>query len=67
MWSVSPAAIASVQGRRLGSSIDPMLHLLDPDGTQVAFTHDGLGRKPSRRHDWRDVIDLDTAGHPITP
>jgi hypothetical protein len=38
--------VASVQGRRIGSSIDPMLHLLDPDGVQVAYTQDGLGLDP---------------------
>jgi len=38
--------VASAQGRRLGSPIDPMLHLLGPDGTQVAFAHDGLGLDP---------------------
>lgn len=38
--------VASVQGRRIGSPIDPMLHLLAEDGTQVAFAHDGLGLDP---------------------
>jgi len=38
--------IASVQGHRLGSLIDPMLHLLGPDGRQVAFAHDGFGLDP---------------------
>lgn len=38
--------VASVQGRRLGSAIDPMLHLVDEEGTQVAFAHDGLGLDP---------------------
>jgi hypothetical protein len=38
--------VASLQGRRIGSPIDPMLHLLDAHGTQVAFAHDGLGLDP---------------------
>jgi hypothetical protein len=38
--------VASVQGRRLGSAIDPMLHLVSEDGTQLAFVHDGLGLDP---------------------
>jgi hypothetical protein len=37
---------ASVQGRRLGAPMDPMLHLHDATGTQVAFAHDGLGLDP---------------------
>jgi hypothetical protein len=38
--------VASVQGRRLGSLIDPMLHVIDSDGIEVAFAHDGLGLDP---------------------
>lgn len=38
--------VASLQGRRLGSSMDPMLHLLGPDGIECAFAHDGLGLDP---------------------
>jgi hypothetical protein len=38
--------VAALQGRRIGSPIDPMLHLLDASGTQVAFAHDGLGLDP---------------------
>jgi hypothetical protein len=38
--------VASVQGRRLGSPIDPMLHVLDADGIEVGFAHDGLGIDP---------------------
>jgi hypothetical protein len=38
--------VASVQARRLGSALDPMLHLTDPGGVQVAFAHDGLGLDP---------------------
>ncbi|HEY7117419.1 MAG TPA: hypothetical protein VH475_12585 [Tepidisphaeraceae bacterium] len=38
--------VASAQGRRLGSAIDPMLHLLDPAGIQVAYAQDGLGLDP---------------------
>jgi hypothetical protein len=38
--------IASVQGRRLGSPMDPMLHLEDPRGIELAFAHDGLGLDP---------------------
>ena len=36
-----------------------------PDRQDLA--DDGLGRKASSGNDGRDVIDLDTAGHPITP
>jgi hypothetical protein len=38
--------VASVQGRRLGSGIDPMLHLIDPAGTEVAYAQDGMGLDP---------------------
>ena len=38
--------VATLQGRRIGSPIDPMLHLLDEHGTQVAFAQDGLGLDP---------------------
>jgi hypothetical protein len=38
--------VASVQGRRLGSAIDPMLHLFDEAETEVAFIQDGLGLDP---------------------
>ncbi len=38
--------IASVQGRRLGSAIDPMLHLFDDTGVEVAFVQDGVGLDP---------------------
>lgn len=38
--------VVAVQGRRLGSPIDPMLHVIGPDGRQVAFSHDGLGVDP---------------------
>ncbi len=37
---------ASVQGRRLGAPMDPMLHLYDAAGNEVAFAHDGLGLDP---------------------
>lgn len=38
--------VASIQGRRLGSAIDPMLHLLDPEGNELAYAQDGLGLDP---------------------
>ena len=38
--------VASVMGRRLGSGIDPMLHVVDPAGTTVAYAQDGLGLDP---------------------
>ena len=38
--------VAGVQGRRLGSAIDPMLHLFDESGVEVAFVQDGLGLDP---------------------
>jgi len=37
---------ASVKGRRLGAPMDPMLHLFDSSGNEVAFVHDGLGLDP---------------------
>jgi hypothetical protein len=38
--------VAAVQGRRLGSPMDPMLHVLDLEGNELAFAHDGLGLDP---------------------
>jgi hypothetical protein len=38
--------IASVIGRRLGAPMDPMLHLFDENGNELAFVHDGLGLDP---------------------
>ena len=37
---------ASVTGRRLGAPIDPMIHLYDATGSELAFAHDGLGLDP---------------------
>ena len=37
---------AIVEGRRAGSPMDPLLHLFDSAGQQVAFAHDGLGLDP---------------------
>ena len=37
---------AVVQGRRLGSPMDPLLHAYDAEGHQVGFAHDGLGLDP---------------------
>src|SRR5205823_12392622 len=37
---------ASGLGRRLGAPMDPMLHLFDESGTELAFVHDGLGLDP---------------------
>jgi hypothetical protein len=34
---------AALAARRLGAPIDPLLHLCDAAGNQIAFTHDGLG------------------------
>lgn len=42
--------VASLQGWRLGSLIDPMLHLHGPDGRQLAFAHDGHGLDPLLAH-----------------
>jgi hypothetical protein len=45
--SAGETLVASVLGRRLGSPMDPMLHLLDPaTGIELAFAHDGLGLDP---------------------
>jgi len=38
--------IASLLGRRLGAPMDPMLHLFDEGGNELAFMHDGLGLDP---------------------
>jgi hypothetical protein len=38
--------IASVIGRRMGAPMDPMLHLYDEAGNELAFTHDGFGLDP---------------------
>lgn len=38
--------VAELECRRLNSPADPALHLLDPDGTQVAFNHDTFGLDP---------------------
>jgi hypothetical protein len=39
--------VASLQGRRLGAPMDPLLHLHDAAGGQpVAFAHDGFGLDP---------------------
>ena len=37
---------AALKGRRLGAPMDPLLHLSDPAGNELAFTHDGLGLDP---------------------
>ncbi|HEV8379145.1 MAG TPA: PPC domain-containing protein [Tepidisphaeraceae bacterium] len=38
--------VASVIGRRLGAPMDPMLHLFDGAGNELAFAHDGFGLDP---------------------
>ena len=37
---------AAVMGRRIGSPMDPLIHVYDGNGNQVAFVHDGLGLDP---------------------
>jgi hypothetical protein len=37
---------ATVTGRRLGSPMDPLIHLYEATGNQLAFVHDGLGLDP---------------------
>jgi hypothetical protein len=37
---------ASLVGRRLGAPMDPMLHLFDESGNELAFSHDGFGLDP---------------------
>ena len=41
---------AAAKSRRLGSPMDPLLHLYDAAGNQLAFTHDGLGLDPLLVH-----------------
>lgn len=41
---------AALLGRRLGSPMDPLLHLQDPSGEEIAFVHDGLGLDPLLVH-----------------
>lgn len=41
---------ATVQGRRLGSPMDPLLHLYDAAGNPLAYSHDGLGLDPLLVH-----------------
>lgn len=38
--------VASVDAYSLDSPVDPMLHVLDRDGTRVAFNHDGQSLDP---------------------
>jgi hypothetical protein len=38
--------VAELECRRLNSPADPALHLLGPDGTEVAFNHDTFGLDP---------------------
>ena len=42
--------VASLQGRRLGAPMDPMLHLFDEGGNEIAFSHDGFGLDPLLVH-----------------
>ena len=42
--------VASLQGRRLGAPMDPMLHLFDEGGNEIAFAHDGFGLDPLLVH-----------------
>ncbi|HEX8914300.1 MAG TPA: PPC domain-containing protein [Humisphaera sp.] len=38
--------VAELTCRRLGAPLDPLIQLLDPDGTVVAFNHDTFGLDP---------------------
>jgi hypothetical protein len=38
--------VAELTCHRLGSPVDPALHLLDPDGVEIAFNHDTFGLDP---------------------
>lgn len=44
--SAGQRLIANLQCRRLGAGLDPMLHVLDEAGYELAFAHDGLGLDP---------------------
>ena len=60
--------VAAVQGRRIGSTIDPLLHVLDPIGNEVAFAHDGFGLDPLLAYrataDGRYVVRISAFAHP---
>jgi hypothetical protein len=47
--------VASLHGRRLGSLMDPMLHLFDEAGHELAFAHDGFGLDPLLFHPARST------------
>jgi hypothetical protein len=38
--------VAELLCRRINSPVDPALHLLDPDGVEIAFNHDTFGLDP---------------------
>lgn len=60
--------IASVVGRRLGAPMDPMLHLYDGSGNELAFAHDGFGLDPLLVHRARSsgtyIIRISAFAHP---
>jgi hypothetical protein len=60
--------VASVMARRLGAPTDPMLHLSDDAGNQLAFAHDGFGLDPLLVHRaekaGRYVVRVSAFAHP---
>ncbi len=45
--------VLEVEARRVGSAIDPVLRLLDEEGTEIAFNQEGPGIDVDARLDWR--------------
>lgn len=60
--------VASLQGRRLGAPMDPMLHLYDEAGHELAFSHDGFGLDPLLTHRATKagncIVRVSAFGHP---
>ena len=44
--------VLEVEARRVGSAIDPVLRLLDREGTEIAFNQEGPGIDVDARLDW---------------
>ena len=49
----SQRIVLEVEARRAGSAIDPVLRLLDGEGSEIAFNQEGPGIDVDARLDWR--------------